>query len=56
MFYFSRHCHNFQYFVQYFDICWKKYNLALCLVEIERDTNPDPDQQVLDAPDPDTPK
>ncbi len=32
--------HHFQYFEQYFEIFWKKYNLALYLVEM--DTDPDP--------------
>ncbi len=52
LYYFSflvkRHrCQNFQYFGQSIDIFWKKYILALHLVEM--DMGPDPDRQALDA-------
>ncbi len=42
------------YFVQYIEIFWKKYSLAIILVEMEADSNPDPDRQGLD-PDQDQP-
>ncbi len=42
------------HFVQYIEIFWKKYSLAIILVEMEADPNPDPDWQGLD-PDQDPP-
>jgi hypothetical protein len=35
-------CHNFQYFGKYIAIFWRKYSLAVHLVEIN--TDPDPDR------------
>jgi hypothetical protein len=39
----QRHwCQNFNFFLQYLEIIWKNYFLALHLVEMDKDPDPDP--------------